>query len=175
LYVAKLGQERVLIVVAAARHNPPLVVEVADFAEWQRHAVAGGLERTKDPVVGAFGDKPGDDNVSRINVLGVDDSGIREGLRPCFGPLPELVPTVQVKTPRSIGVDQPLRCIADYACEVTAVSVVMCSTERFHVFRSHSVSFREWLKAGEPLGSPVVGCTASTASGGFAGSDFVGG
>ncbi len=134
LYVLKLGQEHVLIVVAAARHDLPLFVEVADFAKRQRYPPAGGLERTKDPVVGAYGDKPCDDNVSRINVFGVHDSGIREGLGPCLGPFPELVPTIQIKTPRVIGVDEPLRRIADDACEITAVPIIVCSPERFHIF-----------------------------------------
>ncbi len=43
--VPKLRQERVLIVLAAARHNFPLVIKVADFAEWQRHPASSGLKR----------------------------------------------------------------------------------------------------------------------------------
>jgi hypothetical protein len=72
LYVPKLGQERVLIVVATARH---LLVEVADFTEWQSHPTSGRLERTEWPVVYTFRGKPGDDNVSRVNVFRVHDSG----------------------------------------------------------------------------------------------------
>src|SRR6266704_368582 len=37
LDVPELGQEGVLIVVAPPRHNSPLLVEPADFAEGQRH------------------------------------------------------------------------------------------------------------------------------------------
>src|SRR5438876_8143503 len=76
LYVSKLRQECVLIVVATARHNPPLLVEVANFAERQRHLSPSGLQRTEWPVVCAFDGKAGDDNVSRVNVLGVGDSAI---------------------------------------------------------------------------------------------------
>ena len=91
----KLRQECVLIVVAAARHDPPLFVEVADFAERQRHLPLSGRQRTKWPVICAFGGKPGDDNVSRVNVLGVGDSAIRERLGLGCGPLAELVRTIQ--------------------------------------------------------------------------------
>src|SRR5260370_11375084 len=119
LDVPKLRQECVLIVVATARHNPPLFVEVADFAERQRHLSPGRLQRTQWPVVCAFGGKPGDDNLSRVNVFRGGDSAIRESLSPCFGPLPELVRTVQVKTPGIIGVSKTLRRVADPACEVT--------------------------------------------------------
>ena len=95
LNVPKLRQQCVLIVVATARDNPPLFVEVADFAERQRHLSPGGWQRTEWPVVFAFGSKAGNDNVSCVNVLGLGDSAIRECLGPCLGPFPELVRTVQ--------------------------------------------------------------------------------
>ena len=94
LYVAELNQERVLIVVAAAGHNPPLLVEVADFTERERNPASGGLQRTEWPVVCAFDGKLGDDNVSRVNILGIGDTAIREGLGPFLRPLSEIIPCV---------------------------------------------------------------------------------
>jgi hypothetical protein len=38
--VPELSEEPVLIVVAAARHNPSLFIELAYFTERQRHALA---------------------------------------------------------------------------------------------------------------------------------------
>ena len=105
----KLRQECVLIVVATARHNPPLFVEVADFAKRQRHLSPGGRQRTEWPVVCALGGKPGDDNISRVNVFGLGDSAIRERLGPGFGPLPELVRTIQAQTSGIIGINKTLR------------------------------------------------------------------
>jgi hypothetical protein len=43
LDVPELSQESVLIVVTAARYHPPLFIEVADFAEGQRHFAPGRL------------------------------------------------------------------------------------------------------------------------------------
>jgi hypothetical protein len=43
LDVPQLSQERILIVVATARYDLPLLVEVADFTEGQRHFASGRL------------------------------------------------------------------------------------------------------------------------------------
>src|SRR5216683_782293 len=62
------------------------------FEAKRRAPRACGLQRTEWPVVCAFDGKPGDDNVSCVNVFWVGDLAIREGLSPCFGPLQELIP-----------------------------------------------------------------------------------
>jgi hypothetical protein len=60
LDVSELSQKRVLIVVATARFDPPLLVEVADLAEGQRHLAPSRRHRTQRPVVGAFDGELGD-------------------------------------------------------------------------------------------------------------------
>ncbi len=94
LDVAALSQECVLIVVATARYDPPLLVEMADFAEGQRHLATGRLHGPECPVVGAFDGELGDDNISRVNVLGISDAAVREGLGPSFSPFSKLLPCV---------------------------------------------------------------------------------
>ena|ERR1700693_1820117 len=94
LDVPELSQERVLVVVAPRRYNTPFFVKVTDLAERQRHSAAGWQQRSEGTVVCTFDGKLGDNNVSRVDVLGVGDSAIRERLCPCFRPLSELVPGV---------------------------------------------------------------------------------
>ena len=52
------------------------------------------LERIERPIIGAFNGESGNDHVASVDVLGVRDAAVREGLCPRFGPLPELVPVV---------------------------------------------------------------------------------
>ena len=54
-----------------------------------------------------------------------------------------------------ICVDEPLRSVTNYALEVAAIPALVCGTERFNVFRSHTVSFiSQKLKAGDSLARP---------------------
>ena len=45
-------------------------------------------------MCGALNGESGNDHVASVDVLGVRDAAVREGLCPRFGPLPELVPVV---------------------------------------------------------------------------------
>jgi len=94
LYVPELSQKGVLVVVAAARHSPALFVEVGYFTEWYGYAAMRWLERIERPIIGALNGESGNDHVASVDVLGVRDAAVREGLCPRFGPLPELVPVV---------------------------------------------------------------------------------
>ena len=91
LDVAELRQQGVLIVIAAARYYLPLLVKVADFAKGQRHLATGRLHCPEWSVVGAFGGELGDDNVSCVNVLGIDNAAVRESLGPSFSPCSKLL------------------------------------------------------------------------------------
>ena len=84
LDVPELSEERVLVVVAAARHNPSLFIELAYFTERQRHATACRFQPAKCPVVAAFRGELGDDDITRVNVFGVGDAGVRETRGPGF-------------------------------------------------------------------------------------------
>jgi len=94
LDVAELSQKRVLVVVAAARHDPSLFVELTNLAELQGYPTTRRRERAQGPVVCAFDGELGDYELSRINVLGVGDFSIRESLCPGFRPFSEPVPRV---------------------------------------------------------------------------------
>ena len=89
--MTELSEEGVLVVVAAARHNLSLLIELAYFAEGQRHAAACGFQPAECPVVGAFRGELGDDDITRVNVFGVGDAGVREARGPGFRPLSEFV------------------------------------------------------------------------------------
>lgn len=80
------SQQRVLIVVATARYDPPLLVEAADLAEGQRHLAPSRPHRSERPAVGAFDGELGDDNVSRVGMLGIGDAAVLEGLGPSLHP-----------------------------------------------------------------------------------------
>jgi hypothetical protein len=81
LHVPELGQKRVLIVVANARHNPPLCIELTDFAERQRHPASSWLEGTERSIVLALYGELRDDNVSSVNVLRLGDPAILKWLK----------------------------------------------------------------------------------------------
>jgi len=94
LHVAELSQKGVLVVVAAARHSPSLLVEVSYFTERYGYAAMRWLERIERPIIGAFNGESGNDHVASVDVLGVRDAAVGEGLCPRFGPFPEFVPVV---------------------------------------------------------------------------------
>ena len=165
LDVTELSQERVLIVVATARYDPPLLVEVADLAEWQRHLAPSRPHRTERPVVGAFDGELGDDNVSRVGILGIGDAAVREGLGPCLRPFPERLPRAHRDCASVIAVGEVLGGFLDDAREVALVPALMRGTEHFDIFRTHPgclLSQRARGRAGRVRPALVaVGCYAA--------------
>lgn len=133
LHVPELGQKRVLIVVANARHNPPLFIELTNFAEWQRHAASTGLEGTERTIVLTLYGEPCDDNVSGVNVLRLGDPAIGECLGPTLCPLSELVRAVQCKSASIVSVDQALDDVAGKACEIAFVPALVRGTKGVYV------------------------------------------
>src|SRR5436309_14137583 len=79
LYVPKLSQKGVLVVVAAARHSPSLLVEVSYFTERYGYAAMRWLERIERPIIGAFNGEWGNDHVASADVLGARDAAVGEG------------------------------------------------------------------------------------------------
>ena len=89
--MTELSEEGVLVVVTAARHHPPLFVELAYFTERQRHVATRGFQAAECPIVCAFRGELSNDDITRVNVFGVGNARVREALGPGFRPLSEFV------------------------------------------------------------------------------------
>jgi hypothetical protein len=65
--MTELSEKGVLVVVATARDDPSLFVELTNFAERQGYPATRRRHATQGPVICAFDRKLCDDDVSLIN------------------------------------------------------------------------------------------------------------